>query len=106
MRELQNVIERAVITAKGNRLNLDRALPETIGDPWPANRLTSGDDAQNTRVLTIQELQALERDNLLRAMTSTGWRVSGKTGAAELLGIPPSTLNSRLKALGIKRPQP
>jgi PAS domain S-box-containing protein len=106
VRELQNVIERAVITAKGNRLNFDRALPETVGDPLPGGHLTSDDDAHNQRILTIDELQALERENLDRAMASTGWRVSGKTGAAKLLGIPPSTLNSRLKALGLKRPRP
>ncbi|MEJ2157902.1 MAG: sigma 54-interacting transcriptional regulator [Desulfobacteraceae bacterium] len=102
VRELQNVIERAVITATGDRLNLDRALPETAShkkrDDQPA------DESRLSGILTAEQFQALERDNLLRAMTASGWRVSGKDGAARLLGIPPSTLNSRLKALGLKRP--
>jgi transcriptional regulator with GAF, ATPase, and Fis domain len=55
--------------------------------------------------LQIRELQQLERDNILRALESTAWRVAGKDGAAELLGINPSTLNSRIRALGIQRPK-
>jgi len=102
IRELQNVIERAVITAEGTRLNLDRALPETAKTTRSAEDLVP--EAQDTVILTAVQLQDIERRNLLKALTSTGWRVSGKNGAARLLGIPPSTLNSRLKALGLKRP--
>jgi len=104
IRELQNVVERAVITARDRQLNLDRALPETSGDGRSAvSPETSGAD-QASRILTADEIQTLERENLIRALTSTGWRISGKNGAARLLGIPPSTLNSRIKALGLKRP--
>jgi PAS domain S-box-containing protein len=103
VRELQNVIERAVITAQGPRLNLDRALPETSGGGQPAVPPES-DIAGGTRIFTAEEIQTLERENLLRALTFTGWRISGNNGAARLLGIPPSTLNSRLKSLGIRRP--
>ena len=105
VRELQNVMERAVITAEGGRLNLDRALPETAAGTKPTGRPQSDGSHQNTPILKADEMLALERENLLRAMTSTGWRVSGETGAARLLGLPPSTLNSRLKALGLKRPR-
>ena len=45
----------------------------------------------------------MERDNFLQALAQTGWRIAGENGAAELLGIKPSTLNSPLKALNIKR---
>ena len=102
IRELQNVIERAVITAEGTRLNLDRALPETAPRGSSSEHPTT--DAETESILTAVQLQELERKNLLKALSSTGWRVSGKTGAAQLLGMPPSTLNSRLKALGLKRP--
>ena len=98
-------MERAVITAEGGRLNLDRALPETAAGTKPTGRPQSDGSRQNTPILKADEMLALERENLLRAMTSTGWRVSGETGAARLLGLPPSTLNSRLKALGLKRPR-
>ena len=59
----------------------------------------------STPVLTVQELQAIERKNIVRALESTRWRVSGDNGAARLLGMNPSTLSSRMKALGIKRPK-
>jgi PAS domain S-box-containing protein len=102
VRELQNVIERAVITAQGSRLNLDRALPEVGLNGRSGSSPAAVTESKS--ILTAAQLQELERDNLLKALTSTGWRVSGRTGAARLLGIPPSTLNSRIKALGLKRP--
>jgi PAS domain S-box-containing protein len=102
VRELQNVVERAVITATGGQLNLDRALPETAGREPSAGRREA--QSHSPAILTADQMQSLERENFLRAMTLTGWRVSGKNGAARLLGIPPSTLNSRLKSLGLKRP--
>ena len=55
------------------------------------------------RVHTLSELRQIERDNLLRALQRTGWRISGDQGAAQLLGMPASTLTSRMKTLGIKR---
>ena len=106
MRELQNVTERAVITSRDGRLNLDRALPDagsqTIPERRPAEETTS--EASN-RILRIRDLQQLERENILRALESTGWRVAGKDGAAALLGMNPSTLNSRIRALSIQRPK-
>ena len=101
VRELQNVIERAVITAQDGRLNLDRALPEghEHAAPLPAA------EEQPARVRTARELEALERANLLLALEASGWRVSGDNGAAALLGMRPTTLSSRMKALGIERPR-
>ena len=97
VRELENVIERAVITSRDRRLNLDRALPEAKGEAIP--------DKISGRILTARELQDLERENIVRALEESGWRVSGAKGAAELLGMNPSTLSSRMKALEIKRPR-
>jgi PAS domain S-box-containing protein len=94
VRELQNVIERAVITAHDGRLNLERALPEADAGP----RVAGG------AILTEAEMRELERRNILRALEATGWRVAGPDGAARQLGAKPSTLNSRMKALGIRRP--
>jgi PAS domain S-box-containing protein len=100
VRELANVIERAVITAEDGCLNLDRALPRAGGTVGVADapKLESG-------ILTIAELQGLERASILRALDAAGWRVSGDGGAAKLLGLNPSTLSSRMKALGITRPK-
>lgn len=106
VRELHNVIERAVITARDGRLNLDRALPDagghTISARRPAEDAATGD---SSRILRIRDLQQLERENILRALESTAWRVAGKDGAAALLGMNPSTLNSRIRALKIERPR-
>jgi len=103
VRELQNVIERAVITSPGSRLHLDRALPE----PTPARPGASA-PAQPTGpepVRTAKEMQELERVNLTRALEACDWTVAGEAGAAKLLGLSPSTLSSRIKALKIKRPR-
>ena len=102
VRELQNVIERAVITARDGRLNLDRALPETARE---INAETTISATTPKRVRTAKELEELERANLLAALEATGWRVAGENGAAQLLGMKPTTLSSRIKALGIERPR-
>lgn len=98
IRELQNVIERSVITSTDGTLNLDRALPEPIrnaANPPPA-----------TKVLTAGDLKVMEKENFLRALELTGWRITGKDGAAQMLQLKPSTFTSRMKALGIQRPRP
>ena len=101
VRELQNVIERAVITAQNGQLNLDRALPDV------EEKLSSSPETltqePSTCIRTLQELQNLERQNILLALEQSGWKVSGEQGAAKLLGMNASTLASRMKALGITR---
>jgi len=102
VRELQNVIERAVITSRAGGLNLENAFPVTLGGTVES----TGDifDRSPERVLTHRELEELERKNIIAALENSGWRVSGDKGAARLIGIPPTTLASRIRALGIKRP--
>ena len=56
-------------------------------------------------ILTEPQLRKFEKENLIRALQKSQWRVAGPKGAAKLLGMPPSTLQSRIKALGIKRPR-
>ena len=99
VRELENVIERAVITAVGDRMNLTRAIPEVAP---PASEGATEIDL--TRTYDAEEMVAFERANLMRALEKCGWRVAGESGAAALLGMKPSTLSSRMKALGIARP--
>ena len=86
-----------MITARDGKLNLDRALPITVtsgtGHPIP--------DLQG--VLTARDLARLERENLRRALEATHWQIAGDSGAAKLLGLAPSTLASRMKALRIRR---
>jgi len=101
IRELQNVIERAVITSADGNIDLERALPDSTGKTQSSS---SDMDKTSVRVLSDSELRELEKGNILRALEQTGWKVSGKNGAAELLGLPTSTLNSKIKSLGIKSP--
>jgi PAS domain S-box-containing protein len=102
IRELQNVIERAVITARDGRVNLDRALPESSKEMRPEAAVPN---VAVPRVRTAKEIEELERTNIIAALESTAWRVAGKDGAAGLLGMNPSTLNSRIRSLGIRRPR-
>lgn len=100
VRELQNVIERAVITAEAGKLNLDRALPETPS----VHRLPADETAPlRDAILSGKELEELERANILRALKTAKWKVSGEKGAASLLGLNASTLSSRMKALKIQK---
>lgn len=96
VRELQNVIERSVIVAEDHRPNLEKALPILASVP-PSLLVTD-------KVLTVGELEELERKNLLAALQACKWKVAGDNGAAKLLGMKSSTLNSRIAALKLKKP--
>jgi transcriptional regulator with GAF, ATPase, and Fis domain len=102
IRELQNVIERAVILSKGERLRLDLALagvPAAMASLGPSSCTDTGDP-----ILTEREWRDRERANLLNALRRTEGRIYGPGGAAELLGLKPTTLTSRLRALKIDIP--
>jgi len=101
VRELQNVIERAILFSSGPELQLERALCGITPAPAPGESWADG--GLPGRVLSVRELADLERTNLRRALESCRWRVSGNNGAARLLGIPPTTLASRMKSLGIEK---
>ncbi|PWT88078.1 MAG: Fis family transcriptional regulator [Acidobacteria bacterium] len=98
VRELENVIERAVILSTTGTLNLDRAFPEVS----TAQHTTASNSPET--IMTAEEVNEMERANIMRALNSSGWKVSGKNGAADILGMNASTLSSRIKALRIKRP--
>ena len=100
VRELKNVIERAVILSKGNTLRLDLSLPQGRGDAAAPGPRTP----EQERVLTEKQMRELQKQNLIAALKMADWRVSGKQGAAEILGIKPTTLTDRIKSFGIRRP--
>ncbi|HWP93291.1 MAG TPA: sigma 54-interacting transcriptional regulator [Thermodesulfobacteriota bacterium] len=90
-RELENVIERAVILAHGNTLQVEDLIdirPDT--------------DSQG---LNLETLEHMERSHILQALAKTNWVIDGKRGAAMILGINPGTLRSRMRKLGIKKPE-
>jgi DNA-binding NtrC family response regulator len=100
IRELRNVIERAVILAQGGALEFD--LPENGFNPTPIER-TDVNQPQ-PRILTEPEIRRLERENIFAVLQKTGWKIKGANGAAELLGVKATTLVARIKKLGFKRP--
>lgn len=104
IRELRNVIERAVIMAQGGAAEFD--LPITITEPFPVK--SSGEESSGTErdFLTEPEMLKRERDNILVVLEKTGWKIKGADGAAELLGIKPTTLLSRIKKMGLRRSDP
>ena len=103
IRELKNVIERAIIlSADSNKLKLDMALPPMVPETAPEIELEAS--FTDVEVLTESEFRQLEIANLRKAMQKAGWKISGINGAAELLEIKPSTLAYRLSQYGIKKP--
>jgi DNA-binding NtrC family response regulator len=107
VRELRNVIERAVILARGGVLEFD--LPITgqaapVARPNPPSASPAGSVAQ-PKFLTEAEVERFERDNLVLALEAANWKISGRDSAAELLGVKPTTLLSRMTKWGLKRPE-
>ncbi len=107
VRELRNVLERAVILARGGTLEF--SLP-VAGPPGPAARAASRPETHpaatpEPEFLTETELQQRERDNLLVILNKAHWKIKGPDGAAELLGVKPPTLLSRMNRWGLKRPE-
>ncbi len=100
IRELKNVIERAVILSRGKVLRLDLAMSDILNPPAAAEPQSK---EHNEALLTEAEVRELERKNTLLALEMAQWRVSGPNGAAELLGVKPTTLADRMKKFGLKK---
>jgi transcriptional regulator with GAF, ATPase, and Fis domain len=86
IRELENLIERAVITSPGDNLQIE---------------LPKGVDPVDEKIETLAEF---EREHILRTLEEMDWRIEGPKGAARRLGLKPSTLRFRAKKLNIERP--
>ena len=99
IRELQNIVERAAILAQSGVLDLSAMLAGTA-----ATKKASKDFEDDDRILTKEEFVEFEKRNIIKALKAANWRVSGKSGAAAILNMIPSTLSSRIGALGIKMP--
>jgi len=103
VRELKNVIERAVILSKGKVARLDLAMADIFaGDK---NDNVAAEAAREPDVYTETQRQARDRENMIRALELTNWRVSGQQGAAAMIGIKPSTFTDRMKKFSISRPR-
>ena len=99
VRELKNVIERAVILSPRNVLRLDLSMSDPGAD---LGQDRSAEDLQNN-LLTETEMREFQKNNLLAALNQADWKVSGPGGAAELLGVKPTTLADRIRTFGVRR---
>lgn len=88
IRELENVLERAVINSSGAKLRLMDELKKPSKGFWEGPRT----------------MESVEREHIIRVLEQTNWKVSGKNGATEILGLNRSTLRARMRKLGIQRP--
>ena len=99
IRELKNVIERAVILSTGSRARLDLAMPDAI--------IASAEDdtasSEEAEFVTDAAIREIEKANMIAALRHADWQIWGEGGAAELLGIKPSTLTYRMKVFGIRK---
>jgi formate hydrogenlyase transcriptional activator len=89
IRELENIIERAMILSSGGILE--------YGDWIPTEKISSSGKP------AASKLEDIERNHIIETLNKTGWKVSGEKGAAKILGLNPTTLEARMKKLGIKR---
>jgi transcriptional regulator with GAF, ATPase, and Fis domain len=106
IRELQNVIERAVIVSQGRELRFDLLLgdlSDTAAMHAPTLTPVNGATA-SASIISEAEKKQRERANLIAALEQSGWKIYGPGSAAELLGIRGTTLASRMKAMNIKKP--
>ena len=104
IRELRNVIERAVILAQGGPLVFDVPVGVASIDPSAFKPGTNG--VAEAGILTEAEIRRRERENIFAVLQKTGWKIKGVDGAAQLLGVRPTTLISRIRRMGLTRPGP
>ena len=102
IRELQNLIERAVILSKGSTLIVPL---DELKESNQRDRTVNGDTAKVAQANGSETLESIERDHILRVLGESSWVIGGPKGAAARLGLNRTTLNHRMRKLGITRPQ-
>lgn len=102
IRELQNIVDRMVITSRSATLHCE-LMTDKRGDRLQVAQVPAT-SCGATMVLSYTQLKQKEYQNVLAALKQKNWKVAGAAGAAELLGVKPSTLATRMKVLGIQRP--
>ena len=99
VRELRNIIERAVIIARGGPVRFDLPHGAALAETTQRNPLPAEED----EYLTEAQMELRVRQNTVSALRAADWKIAGAGGAADLLGIKPTTLSSRIKKLKIDR---
>jgi transcriptional regulator with GAF, ATPase, and Fis domain len=96
---LQNIIERAVISSRCGSVKFDLPVPQVSGTSFKAPIKKNGNSSGE--ILTEEDMRLREKANIESALKQTDWKIYGTGGAAELLGLKPTTLLSRIKKMGI-----
>jgi Nif-specific regulatory protein len=105
VRELQNVIERAVILCLDSVIGTDLITLQPALEPEPhMPDASAAADPVDRRIPNVIRFCDAERHAIQRALERSGWRISGRAGAADILGLKPTTLHAKMKKLGIRRP--
>ena len=104
VRELENVIERAMINTHGNSLQLAVDL-SPAGYQSLAVNLPASSQCEQSPLARMETLEEVERNYIIEVLEKCGWRISGKNGASQVLGLNPNTLRFRMNKLGIHRPK-
>ena len=102
IRELRNVIERAVILAQGGPIAFD--IPVNGASIELAALKQTNNEREEAKFLTEAEVRRRECENIFVVLQKTGWKIKGADGAARLMGVKPTTLISRIKRMGLVRP--
>jgi transcriptional regulator with GAF, ATPase, and Fis domain len=102
IRELRNVIERAVILAQGGPMAFD--FPVNSASIDLAALKQPSNEREEAEILTEAQIRHRECENIFVILQKTGWKIKGADGAARLLGVKPTTLISRIKRMGLVRP--
>jgi transcriptional regulator with GAF, ATPase, and Fis domain len=97
IRELENIIERQIILAKSNKINFEFLASESVFNDEPFNPKIA------PQLMRVEEQKALEKNNLANALKHCQGKIYGEDGAAQLLGLKPTTLASKLKKYGLNR---
>jgi transcriptional regulator with GAF, ATPase, and Fis domain len=111
IRELQNIIERAVVLTSGNVLSLTPDFGPALTTNTPTPRIDSAGDSaiptapSSTLPAASGALDAVEQRHIELVLNQTNWMIEGDRGAAKILCMNPSTLRSRMQKLGIQRPK-
>jgi formate hydrogenlyase transcriptional activator len=97
VRELENIIERGVIVSNGNSLEPGEWLPSS------ASTAANPSAKKTDRVSSTGSIQDVERNHIESVLIKTNWKIRGGNGAAKILNLNPTTLEARMKKLGIAR---
>lgn len=104
VRELENAIERAIILNRSMNLNFAYLKDAYAPDTSHSVNIVAEIDA-NPQILSVEEMKRFERQNTLKALKQSAWKIYGDNGAANLLGIKPTTLIERMKRMRIQKPR-